>query len=81
MDEVYDSLVVHPLRDGSRSVLWRGIDAGLIDGAVNGAGTLARSIGAGLRTMQSGYIRRYAAWVVLGSIGLVAAVTFLGGAR
>ena len=81
VDEVYDSLVVHPLRDGSRSVLWRGIDAGLIDGAVNGAGSLARSIGAGLRTMQSGYIRRYAAWILLGSIGLVAAATFLGGVR
>jgi NADH-quinone oxidoreductase subunit L len=81
VDEAYDSLIVHPLRDGSRSVLWRGVDAGLIDGMVNGTGALARSIGAGLRTMQSGYIRRYAAWVVLGSIAVVAAVTFLGGAR
>ena len=81
VDEAYDALIVHPLRDGSRSVLWHGVDAGLIDGMVNGAGALARSVGAGLRTMQSGYIRRYAAWVVLGSIVVVVAVTFLGGAR
>ena len=31
-----------PLRDGSRTVLWRGVDAGVIDGIVNGVG-LART--------------------------------------
>jgi NADH-quinone oxidoreductase subunit L len=80
VDEAYDSLVVHPVRDGSRAVLWRGVDLGLIDGAVDGTGKLARAIGGGLRNMQSGYIRRYAAWALLGAILLVAAMTRLGGA-
>ena len=40
----------------------------VIDGTVNGVGAGARGIGAILRLAQSGYIRSYAAWVVLGSI-------------
>lgn len=81
VDEAYDSLIVHPTRDGSATVLWRGIDAGLIDGAVNGVGSVARAAGGVLRQIQSGYIRRYAAWVLLGSILFVGAASFLGGAR
>jgi NADH-quinone oxidoreductase subunit L len=81
VDEAYDAVIVRPVVDGSRIVLWRGIDVGLIDGAVNGAGTASRSIGGVLRLMQSGYLRRYAAWVVFGSILVILAVRFAGGAR
>ncbi len=81
VDEAYDSVIVHPLRDGSSSVLWKGVDAGLIDGAVNGTGSLMQAIGGGLRQMQSGYIRRYAAWVVLGSVVIIAVVSFWGGVK
>jgi NADH-quinone oxidoreductase subunit L len=81
VDEAYDALIVHPIRDGSRALLWNIVDARIVDGAVNGTGALARSIGAGLRMWQSGYIRRYAAWVVLGSAALVAVAAFWGGAR
>ncbi len=81
VDELYDATIVHPTRDGSRVLLWRGFDVGVIDGIVNGAGSLARLVGGGLRYMQSGYIRRYAAWVVLGAIVLMAAATQMGGRR
>jgi NADH-quinone oxidoreductase subunit L len=81
VDEIYDAVIVHPARDGSRTLLWKGFDVGIIDGAVNGAGSLARAVGGGLRHMQSGYIRRYAAWVVLGAIVLLAAAAGMGGAR
>jgi NADH-quinone oxidoreductase subunit L len=81
VDELYDAVIVHPTRDGSRILLWRGFDAGLIDGIVNGTGSLARSVGGVLRHMQSGYIRRYAAWVVLGAIALIAAAAQMGGQR
>jgi NADH-quinone oxidoreductase subunit L len=80
IDEVYNALVVRPLVDGSRTVLWRGMDASVIDGAVNGVGARARGMGAVMRLAQSGYIRSYAAWVVLGSVLLLLAVG-LGGAR
>ena len=32
VDEIYDTAVVHPLVGGSREVLWKGVDAGAIDG-------------------------------------------------
>jgi len=57
------------------------MDAGGIDGLVNGAGATARGIGGILRRMQSGSIRSYAAWVVLGSILLIAYAGFMGGAK
>jgi NADH-quinone oxidoreductase subunit L len=81
VDEVYDATVVEPLIEGSRTVLWRGIDAGLIDGTVNGVGTRSRGIGSILRLAQSGNIRSYAAWVVLGSIALLLAIGFAGDLR
>ena len=37
----YDAMVVDPVVQGSRSVLWRGMDAGVIDGIVNGIGRRA----------------------------------------
>ncbi len=81
VDELYDATIVHPTCDGSRILLWWGFDVGVIDGIVNGTGSLARSIGGVLRHMQSGYIRRYAAWIVLGAIVLMAAATQMGGRR
>jgi NADH-quinone oxidoreductase subunit L len=81
VDEVYDATVVEPLVEGSRTVLWRGIDAGLIDGTVNGVGRRSRGVGSILRLIQSGNIRSYAAWVVLGSIVLLLAIGFSGGLR
>jgi NADH-quinone oxidoreductase subunit L len=81
IDEVYDAAVVEPLVEGSRTVLWRGVDAGLIDGTVNGVGRESRGLGSILRLIQSGNTRSYAAWVVLGSIALLIAIGFAGGLR
>ncbi len=68
--------------NGSRVVLWKTLDAGLIDGMVNGVGTLSRGVGGVLRRMQSGNIRSYASWVLLGSVTVIGAVLFfLGGVR
>ena len=68
VDELYDATVVTPVVDGSRQLLWRGGDVKVIDGAVNGAGKAAQGVGSLLRLAQSGYIRNYAAWVVVGAI-------------
>ena len=81
VDEAYDAAVVEPLLEGSRTVLWRGVDVGFIDGTVNGVGRRARGIGSILRLVQSGNIRSYAAWIVLGSIALLLAIGFSGGLR
>ena len=81
VDEAYDATVVEPIVQGSRSVLWKGFDTGIIDGAVNGIGHRAMNIGGALRRMQSGNIRSYAAWVVLGSIVVIVAMGLTGSSR
>jgi NADH-quinone oxidoreductase subunit L len=79
VDEAYDTAVVRPLIEGSTAVLWHGADQGLIDGAVNGVGYEARGIGGILRRIQSGNIRSYATWVVLGSVALLIVMGFVKG--
>ena len=81
IDEFYNAVVVEPVIQGSRTVLWKGVDAGGIDGAVNGLGRLSRGTGSILRLMQSGSIRAYAAWVVFGSVLVILAIGVAGGLR
>jgi NADH-quinone oxidoreductase subunit L len=81
IDELYNAVVVRPLVEGSRVVLWKGVDAGLIDGTVNGVGSQVRGIGGVLRLLQSGNIRSYATWVLLGSVGVLIALSLAGGLK
>jgi NADH-quinone oxidoreductase subunit L len=81
VDEIYDAALVNPMVSGSRTVLWRGVDAGLVDGAVNGVGSWARAVGGVLRRIQSGNIRSYATWVLLGSVAVIVALGIAGGLR
>jgi len=81
VDEIYDAAVVTPVVKGSRIFLWRGIDAGLIDGIVDGFGSRSRGVGNILKLLQSGNIRSYAAWVVLGSVAVLLVIGLAGGAR
>jgi NADH-quinone oxidoreductase subunit L len=81
VDEIYGAAVVKPVVNGSRTVLWKGMDAGLIDGIVNGVGGAARGVGGVLRLMQSGNIRSYATWVLFGSVVLIVTLGIAGGLR
>jgi NADH-quinone oxidoreductase subunit L len=78
VDEGYGAIFVKPLLALSTVVLWRGVDQGVIDGLVNGAGTASRGVGNELRQMQSGNIRSYAAWVAIGGAAIVAYMIWLG---
>jgi len=69
VDELYQAAFIGPLLWISRNALWRGVDAGLIDGAVNGSARLARGSGGQLRKLQSGNTRSYATWIVIGAAG------------
>ena len=68
VDEIYDAVIVNPILTGSRSVLLKGVDRGLLDSLVNGTAVQIRNIGGVLKQLQSGNIRSYATWVVLGSV-------------
>ncbi|MCA1563934.1 MAG: NADH-quinone oxidoreductase subunit L, partial [Acidobacteria bacterium] len=68
VDEIYDGAIVQPIKQASIHGLWRGVDAGFIDGAVNGAGVIV-SRGSGLlRQVQTGSVRTYAASLFLGVV-------------
>jgi NADH-quinone oxidoreductase subunit L len=69
VDEAYDRAIVQPTISVSRGFLWRFVDAGLIDGMVNGTGRLARGFGRAGSWLQSGQVGTYA-WVLL--IGVIA---------
>ena len=47
-------LFVKPLIDGSTTILWHGVDQGVIDAAVNDSADAARHVSDGARHMQSG---------------------------
>jgi NADH-quinone oxidoreductase subunit L len=79
VDEAYDAAVVQPMIQGSESVLWKIVDKGVIDGLVNGVGHQSQGIGGVLKRMQSGNIRSYATWVLVGSVLLLVALGVSGG--
>jgi NADH-quinone oxidoreductase subunit L len=72
IDEIYDAIIVMPLLVTSREFLWKVVDTLMIDGTVNGIGQLIRSSADGLRHMQSGYVRTYAAWILAGGVLVIA---------
>ena len=74
VDEVYQAAIVRPLVVGSTRFLWRVMDVAVIDGAVNGTASSTRALGASVRRVQSGNIRSYAGWVV---IGVLAVISFM----
>jgi NADH-quinone oxidoreductase subunit L len=72
VDEAYDAVFVRPVRRAATDGLWRSVDVGVIDGAVNGTGALVRSWAGALRRLQSGSIRTYAASLFIGVVLLLA---------
>ena len=81
VDEAYGAVVVKPVVAGSRWVLWKGLDAGLIDGLVNGIGGRVRDVGSLLRLLQSGNARSYATWVLFGAVTVIVAMGLVGAVR
>jgi NADH-quinone oxidoreductase subunit L len=71
IDEGYNAIVVNPVVRTSRAFLWKTVDVFVIDGTVNGIGAVIRGAAGGLRHMQTGYVRTYAAWIFFGGILIV----------
>src|SRR5215469_3974667 len=71
VDEIYDAFIVLPIVQTSREFLWKFVDVTIIDGTVNGVGKAVRGSAGGLRHMQSGYVRTYAGWILLGAVLVV----------
>ncbi len=74
VDEIYQAAIVSPLVWLSRNVLWKVVDAGVIDGTVNGVAHGAEAVGDTLRHTQSGNTRSYAVWVIVGALVIFAII-------
>jgi len=78
VDELYGALFVRPLVDGSTTVLWKGVDQGMIDATVNNAASTARHTSDNVRHMQSGNLRSYAGWIAAGGAAVIAYMVWMG---
>ncbi len=71
VDEAYDATIVQPIRLASEHGLWKMVDVQLIDAAVNGVGDLVAGVSGGLRRVQTGSVRAYAASVFFGVVAIL----------
>ena len=49
-------------------------DESVVDGSVRGVGRAALSSGSALRGIQTGFVRSYAALILIGAVALIAAI-------
>ena len=76
VDELYDALIVRPLGRISHSWLWRGMDAGLIDGFfVNGSARALQALGRVGSRLQTGQVGTYLVLFVVGALWILRLVT------
>jgi NADH-quinone oxidoreductase subunit L len=78
VDEIYAALFVKPLIEGSTTILWHGVDQGVIDASVNESAHAAREASDAVRHMQSGNLRSYAGWVAAGGAVVIAYMVWMG---
>jgi NADH-quinone oxidoreductase subunit L len=75
VDEFYDRFIVQPIVRASR-FCWNIIDAGIIDGMVNGVGLFAKLLGWVATMFQTGTVNTYAFVLTLGVLAILGAPTF-----
>lgn len=78
LDELYNGYVVDPLTRLSRDGFWKGFDVGFIDGIVNGIGYFFIELGDIFRRVQVGFIRSYAALIMLGAVVVLGYFIYYG---
>lgn len=70
-DDAFNWISARVVVDGSDLVLWKGVDGGVIDAAVNGTARLVDGFARSARLVQTGLIRAYALLILGGAVGLV----------
>src|SRR5690606_28192807 len=76
LDALYRGTVV-PLAHGLARLGAQFLEPSVIDGAVNGLAGLVRSAAAGTRDVHTGYVRRYALGIVVGTIAVLVYMAML----
>jgi NADH-quinone oxidoreductase subunit L len=78
IDEIYDATIINPIKVGSREGLWKLFDVGVIDGFLHSIGDAVKETGRVVRHMQAGFVRGYAAIILLGALAVVAFFAYYG---
>ena len=76
-DDAYDSFVrngYNGVVDISERVLWKKVDAGWIDGVVNGLAQLTNDFSQGGKLLQNGLVRGSALSILAGAVALLSAI-------
>ena len=78
LDEFYNGYIVDPITNLSIVGLWKGFDLGFIDGIVNGIGHAVAEFGNVARRVQVGFVRSYAAVILLGALAVIGYFVYYG---
>ena len=78
LDEFYNGYIVDPITKLSTEGLWKGFDLGFIDGIVNGIGHFVSQVGNFSRYLQVGFVRSYAAVIILGALAVLGYFIYYG---
>jgi len=70
VDEAYNAGIVQPIKAISEHALWKVIDVGGIDGAVNGTADTVGGLSGVLRLLQTGSVRAYGASLLFGAVAV-----------
>jgi NADH-quinone oxidoreductase subunit L len=72
VDEIYEALIVRPVVWLSRSVLWKGVDQGVVDGAaVNGTARVSQGLGWIGSRLQTGQVGVYVVLFLVGALWIL----------
>ncbi len=78
VDELYNGYIVDPITNLARNGLWKGFDLGFIDGIVNGIGRFVMEVGGVVRQLQVGFVRSYAAIILVGALVVIGYFIYYG---
>jgi NADH-quinone oxidoreductase subunit L len=71
VDEIYDAVIINPVHVISREALWKVFDRGVIDGVLHSLGDAVTEMGGLFRHLQAGFVRGYAAIILVGALAII----------
>jgi NADH-quinone oxidoreductase subunit L len=78
VDEIYNAAIINPIKVGSREGLWKLFDVGVIDGFLHSLGEVVTDTGKTVRHLQAGFVRGYAAIILLGALVVIGFFAYYG---
>jgi NADH-quinone oxidoreductase subunit L len=78
VDEIYNATIIKPIEVVSREGLWKLFDVGVIDGFLHALGEAVTEGGRLIRHLQGGFVRSYAAIILVGALVLIGFFAYFG---